>query len=155
MFIFHQIWTEFNEGGLADQDIGTVNFLPGMGGFMQSIIYGFAGIRLRPQALEFHNPMPPHGTTRIRLNGFKYLGNRLNIEIDEFRVVIVLVDTADEYPLVLKRNGTTYAREESLTRGNNVTFGQKNMCISDFMGLQNRVGRSGFCLAIFFYCPLE
>ena len=153
MFIFHQIWTEFNEGGLADQDIGTVNFLPGMGGFMQSIIYGFAGIRLRPQALEFHNPMPPHGTTRIRLNGFKYLGNRLNIEIDEFRVVIVLVDTADEYPLVLKRNGTTYAREESLTRGNNVTLGPTKYVYFPFNGPTTRVGRSGFFLGNIFYCP--
>ena len=32
----------------------------------------------------------------------------------------------------------------------------KNMCVSDFMGLQNRVGRSGiFFFAIFFYCPLS
>jgi trehalose/maltose hydrolase-like predicted phosphorylase len=89
-----------------------------MGGFLQSIIYGFAGIRLRPQALEFHNPKPPYGTTRIRLKGFKYLGTRMNIDIDEFRVEIVVLDPRGEYPLVLKRNSTNYAQEESLTPGN-------------------------------------
>ena len=30
---------------------------------------------------------------------------------------------------------------------------QKYMCVSDHMGLQNRVGRSGFFFAISWYCP--
>ena len=30
---------------------------------------------------------------------------------------------------------------------------KKNMCVSDHMGPHNRVGRSGFFFAIFFYCP--
>ena len=30
---------------------------------------------------------------------------------------------------------------------------KKNMCVSDHMGIQNRVGRSGFFFAIFLYCP--
>ena len=111
-----QIWTEFNEASPADQLRGSVNFLPGMGGFLQSIIYGFAGIRLRPQALEFHDPKPPYGLTRIRLNGFKYLGTKMNIDIDEFRVEIY-VEHVGDYPLVLKKNDTNLAVEESLTEG--------------------------------------
>ena len=59
VFYPFQIWTEYNERSSADQDIGTVNFLPGMGAFLQSIIYGYAGIRIRPEALEFHDPQPP------------------------------------------------------------------------------------------------
>lgn len=56
-----QIWTEYNERDIKDQETSTVNYLPGMGGFLQSIIYGFAGIRIRPEMLEFHHPVPPPG----------------------------------------------------------------------------------------------
>jgi len=87
-----------------------------MGGFLQSIIYGFAGIRLRPQALEFHNPKPPYGVTRITLNGFKYLGTRMKIDIDEFRVEIYIEHTGD-YALVLRKNDTHSPTEETLNQG--------------------------------------
>ena len=54
-----QVWSEYNEQSEADQRESTVNFLPGMGGFLQSLIYGFAGVRVRPEFLEFHDPTPP------------------------------------------------------------------------------------------------
>ena len=59
--ILFQIWTEYNERDINDQEKGTVNYLPGMGGFLQSLLYGFAGIRIRPEMLEFHHPEEPPG----------------------------------------------------------------------------------------------
>ena len=41
------IWSEYIEDLSTPQDERAVNFLPGMGGFLQSLIYGFAGVRVR------------------------------------------------------------------------------------------------------------
>ena len=64
MFFVSKVWTQYNERSISDQEVGSVNFLPGIGGYMQSLVYGFAGVRIRPEFLEFHNPQPPPGTTR-------------------------------------------------------------------------------------------
>jgi len=69
-----KIWTEYNERNWEDQETGSVNFLPGMGGYLQSIVYGFAGVRIRPESMEFHHPMPPPECNSIILTGFQYLG---------------------------------------------------------------------------------
>ena len=50
-----------------------------MGGFLQSIIYGFGGLRIRPEILEFHNPTPTPQSNWLRIKGFQYLG-RSNTE---------------------------------------------------------------------------
>ena len=72
-----KVWTEYTEFSQEDMDEGTVNFLPGMGAFLQSIIYGFIGIRIRPEMIEFHNPMPPpgnnHSVNCMSLPGIKHL----------------------------------------------------------------------------------
>ncbi len=58
-----QIWTEYTERTWQDQLEGSVNYLPGMGAFLQSLVYGFAGVRLRPEFMEIHNPkLPPDCT---------------------------------------------------------------------------------------------
>ena len=110
-----QVWTEYNERSLEDQMVGAVNFLPGMGGFLQSLIYGFAGLRIRPEFLEFHHPYPPPGTTRLRLRGFQYLQANMTIEISQSQVTLEIISIG-EFPLVLKRNDTSQV-EESLTPG--------------------------------------
>ena len=74
LFSHPQVWREYPDGG-------TVNFLPGMGGFLQSIIYGYGGVRIRPEMLEFHNPMPPDGLEGLRFHGFHYLGANMTITI--------------------------------------------------------------------------
>ena len=111
-----KIWTETSEGSAADQLSGNVNYLPGMGGFLQSIIYGFAGVRIRPEMLEFHNPMVPPGAASLKMIGFHYLGANMTIEITTERVVIVVHSEAD-HPLRLRRNDTQ-GREENLPPGN-------------------------------------
>lgn len=97
--------------------MGSVNFLPGMGAFLQSIIYGFAGIRIRPDRLEVHNPVPPPGATRLLLHGFQYLQSNLSFVIEAERTTIEATFVSSTYPLILRRNETS-AVEETITTGN-------------------------------------
>ena len=64
------IWSEYIEDLSTPQDERAVNFLPGMGGFLQSLIYGFAGVRVRPEMIEFHNPTPLPQCSYLRLYDF-------------------------------------------------------------------------------------
>ena len=97
-----------------------MNFLPGMGGFLQSIIYGYAGLRIRPESLEFHQPDVPDGLEGLRLHGFHYLGSNLTITIygSSPRRVEILVNKVGDWPLVLVKNHT-YGKggEESMRQG--------------------------------------
>lgn len=66
---FLQIWTE-NAQGFQ----GAVNFITGMGGFLQSILNGYFGIRVRRDKFEFKpNPIPNSDSYTIR--NMRYLGN--------------------------------------------------------------------------------
>ena len=84
-----------------------------MGGFMQSVVYGYAGIRIRPTQLEFHNPLPPPGCSKTWLRGLKYLGTNMTILIDSTasKVTITIHSINSELPLVLRRNGTSSVEE--------------------------------------------
>ena len=113
-----QIWTEYTERNPSDQSVGNVNFLPGMGAFLQSVIYGFAGLRIRPDKLEVHNPTPPPGAREIKLRNLYYLGTNMTLTVtDDTTTVDVISSSARQpMPLVLRRN-VSGAVEESLTPG--------------------------------------
>jgi len=100
----------------TDQNVGNVNFLPGMGAFLQSVIYGFAGFRIRPDKLEIHNPTPPPGTNQIKLINFYYLGSNMTFTVMADTTTIQVLRTNPAQPLILRRNATG-AVEESLTSG--------------------------------------
>ena len=100
----------------TDQNVGNVNFLPGMGAFLQSIIYGFAGFRIRPDKLEIHNPTPPPGSNEIQLINFYYIGTNMTFTITEDTTTIEILKTSSTQPLILRRNATG-AVEESLSAG--------------------------------------
>jgi len=112
-----KIWTEYKEQSPSDQNVGNVNFLPGMGAFLQSIIYGFAGFRIRPDKLEIHNPIPPPGANQIRLINFYYLGSNMTFTITAEKTTIEVIKIYPKYALILRRN-VSGAQEESMTAGN-------------------------------------
>ena len=112
------MWTEYSSGFSDSSTDNTVNFLPGQGAFIQSLVYGFAGVRIRPEMLEFHHPTPPPGSSLLRLHGFQYLGSNLTFTIySTGRVEIEVHDVSSEYNLVLKRNDSRNGAEESLNPG--------------------------------------
>jgi trehalose/maltose hydrolase-like predicted phosphorylase len=66
------VWQETPHGG-------AVNFLTGAGGFLQSLIFGYGGLRLSEDALLLRPPHPPGNATSVGLHGVDYLGVPLAI----------------------------------------------------------------------------
>lgn len=57
------VWNEYVD------DNGASNFITGAGGFLQLILFGYAGIRLNTDSLTIKNPMLPPYTNKLKLNG--------------------------------------------------------------------------------------
>jgi len=93
-----------------------------MGAFLQSLVYGFAGLRIRPDQLQVFNPILPPGATTLSLYGLKYLGTNFTFLIEkfgtngQFKITIQVYDVNPAQALVLRQN-TTNSVEESLTTG--------------------------------------
>ena len=57
-------------------------FLTGSGGYLQSLIYGFSGLRIRETGLiEAYAPVLPPGWKSLTLRNLSFRGQRLNIRI--------------------------------------------------------------------------
>lgn len=64
------VWNEYMDG-IED---GANNFITGAGGFLQLIINGYAGIRIKPDSLTIEKVALPPNATKLKLNGlFNYL----------------------------------------------------------------------------------
>ena len=75
------VWQETPHGG-------AVNFLTGAGGFLQSVIFGYGGLRLSDDALVLHPPQPPGNATSVGLHGVDYLGVPLAITTTKDEVTV-------------------------------------------------------------------
>jgi len=96
-----KIWTEIPGGG-------EVNFITGAGGFLQSMIFGYIGIRLQMESLHF-DPVLPDETTKVELTGITYLGNKINLEYDLVNTVVEVTSQFKEYKkLVLAKQGKKF-----------------------------------------------
>uniref|UniRef100_A0A8C5IUE8 Protein-glucosylgalactosylhydroxylysine glucosidase n=1 Tax=Junco hyemalis TaxID=40217 RepID=A0A8C5IUE8_JUNHY len=78
-----KVWVENADGS------GAVNFLTGMGGFLQVVLFGFTGFRITRSGLLF-DPVFPNGITKLQLSSISYLGNRLEVTItrEEIRMAV-------------------------------------------------------------------
>jgi hypothetical protein len=57
-------------------------FLTGSGGFLQNLIYGFSGLRIRePGLVEAYAPVLPASWTSLTLRNLSFRGQRLDIRI--------------------------------------------------------------------------
>jgi hypothetical protein len=57
------------------------NFITGAGGFLQSLINGYGGIRLHFNHMSITNFYVPRNSGSLRLNGITYLNNQFSLEI--------------------------------------------------------------------------
>ena len=69
-----QVWTEHINRK------GAVNFITGAGGFLQAVVYGYGGFRLRENRLDFH-PTLPRGCSKLTIHGVHYMGNKIEFVI--------------------------------------------------------------------------
>ncbi|KAM5186094.1 LOW QUALITY PROTEIN: protein-glucosylgalactosylhydroxylysine glucosidase [Callospermophilus lateralis] len=71
-----KVWTENADGS------GAVNFLTGMGGFLQAVLFGSTGLRVTKAGMTF-DPLCPAGVSGVCVSGVSYQGNKLNFVISE------------------------------------------------------------------------
>ncbi|XP_029378965.1 protein-glucosylgalactosylhydroxylysine glucosidase [Echeneis naucrates] len=121
-----QVWSESSDGS------GAVNFLTGMGGFLQAVLFGYTGFRVQKECLAF-SPLLPSDISELCIRGVNYLGNQMDWLLRRDEVCIILREwantdgTANAYNLqvVLKASGTKYP----LTPGKPVTFPREPGCV--------------------------
>lgn len=69
------VWTEGADGG------GAVNFITGAGGFLQSVLFGYGGLRLHGNNQLQFNPRLLPGATQLNFTGVDYHGNSIDFSI--------------------------------------------------------------------------
>lgn len=75
------VWKERVSGG-------HLNFITGAGGFLQTFIQGYAGLRWREQALFFQPQRPPPGSATVTLRGVSVASATLDVELSSDGVVV-------------------------------------------------------------------
>ncbi|KAI4903123.1 hypothetical protein NFI96_015696 [Prochilodus magdalenae] len=100
-----QVWSESSDGS------GAVNFLTGMGGFLQAVLFGYTGIRIQKDCLCFA-PLVPDEVAVLSVKGVTYLGNKLDMLVEKQEVSVAVrkqEDAGSEEPccleIVLKSSG--------------------------------------------------
>ena len=81
---YHQpfyMWTENVNG------TGAVNFITGMGGFLQGVIFGYFGTRTKLDRMEF-DPVLPDNVSSMNLTGLDYFGAVIDISVDQETVIL-------------------------------------------------------------------
>ena len=97
------MWTENILG------TGAVNFLTGMGGFLQGVLFGYLGIRTRLDRMDF-DPKIPLGCSSINATGINFHGAVLNIKVEEEFVTLGIEDAGNGLEIV--QDGETVAVNE-------------------------------------------
>ncbi|KAK7482442.1 hypothetical protein BaRGS_00026259, partial [Batillaria attramentaria] len=115
------VWTEKQTG------IGASNFITGMGGFLQAIMFGYAGLRVELEKLTFR-PLLPLNITRLTFTGIKYLASTFDIVIMEQKILLAVRNTSPDFPLQLmtEKAGTTWV----LVKGMELSFDREPFEIS-------------------------
>ncbi|NXQ32374.1 PGGHG glucosidase, partial [Alaudala cheleensis] len=86
-----KVWVENSDGS------GAVNFLTGMGGFLQVILFGFTGFRITRPGLLF-DPAFPDDINQLKVSSVSYLGNKLDITITREEISMEVTETSQEPP---------------------------------------------------------
>lgn len=114
-----QVWSESSDGS------GAVNFLTGMGGFLQAVLFGYTGFRVQKAFLAF-SPLLPNDISELCIRGVNYLGSQMDWLLRKEEVCIILREQSGtagntkphNLQVVLKASGTKIP----LTPGQPVTF---------------------------------
>uniref|UniRef100_H3BDF9 Protein-glucosylgalactosylhydroxylysine glucosidase n=1 Tax=Latimeria chalumnae TaxID=7897 RepID=H3BDF9_LATCH len=110
-----KIWTECSNGS------GAVNFLTGMGGFLQAVLFGYTGFRITKVCLYF-DPMLPEDIRELKIIGVHYLGNKLDFTLTKDTVTVELTRIWVPQHSFLEIVLNASAKRFPLNEGHPVTF---------------------------------
>ncbi|CAK1544235.1 unnamed protein product [Leptosia nina] len=91
-----KIWSE-----LRRPDVGAVNFFTGMGGFLQALLFGYAGISVHLDKMVIAKPQLPPEATKFKIRGIKYLGAHLTLEMQVAGTTLSVTSLDDQWPLTM------------------------------------------------------
>ena len=91
LILSSKVWSEV-KGGL-----GSPNFLTGMGGFLQSILFGYGGLRLKPDSLEINPTLPPNCDS-MNFTGIDYMGNSLDLVVSDEKLLLTAFSEGSSSP---------------------------------------------------------
>eukprot|EP00112_Aurelia_sp_Birch-Aquarium-sp1_P025643 Seg8630.1 transcript_id=Seg8630.1/GoldUCD/mRNA.D3Y31 product="Protein-glucosylgalactosylhydroxylysine glucosidase" protein_id=Seg8630.1/GoldUCD/D3Y31 len=95
---FH-VWSEIIGGK------GATNFITAAGGFLQAVMFGYGGLRLKSDGLHFRGQLPPK-VSKMSFDGLDYQGNAIDIYITEDNLMLnVTQQSATAKKLVLLERG--------------------------------------------------
>lgn len=89
------VWTEGADGG------GAVNFITGAGGFLQSVLFGYGGLRLLDYKHLQFKPMLLPGGTQVKFVGIDYHGNSIDFVTGSSQSQITVTSRAQSAPVLL------------------------------------------------------
>ncbi|KAG4071845.1 hypothetical protein HA402_006006 [Bradysia odoriphaga] len=96
------VWNEVIQG-----EKGATNFITGSGGFLQTVLNGYAGIKMFIDRLEIRNPRLPLMTDKLSISAIKYMGSSLEINICKNDTHIRCLGSNEDVPLqIIYPNGT-------------------------------------------------
>jgi len=95
------VWRETPNGGVA-------NFLTGAGGYLQTLAFGYPGLRINDNAMSLNPYMLENGNI-VTIRGMNYLGNRLTISYTTQSISVTLqsiMNNEEEFNQVYNKNTT-------------------------------------------------
>uniref|UniRef100_A0A672GNN8 Protein-glucosylgalactosylhydroxylysine glucosidase n=1 Tax=Salarias fasciatus TaxID=181472 RepID=A0A672GNN8_SALFA len=103
-----QVWSESSDGS------GAVNFLTGMGGFLQAVLFGYTGFRLVIKECLAFSSLLPENISELCIRGVNYLGQQMDWLLRKEEICIILREQPDgvgntkpeNLQVVLKTSGT-------------------------------------------------
>ncbi|XP_053740952.1 protein-glucosylgalactosylhydroxylysine glucosidase isoform X1 [Synchiropus splendidus] len=102
-----RVWSESPDGS------GAVNFLTGMGGFLQAVVFGYTGFRVLKDCLAF-SPILPDGIGALCVRGVSFLGRQLDWLLRKDDVCIIMREQTSitdmvqpcDLQVVMQKSGT-------------------------------------------------
>ena len=91
------VWSE-----VVKEETGASNFITGAGGFLQTILNGFSGIRLHLDKLEIRNVRLPPNTSRLIVKGISYLGSQFLLKHSDEGTTLKCIRASVKIPLSIE-----------------------------------------------------
>lgn len=97
-----KVWSEVPPG-----QPGATNFITGAGGFLQSVINGYGGIRLHFDRLTITNFFPTPQASALEFKGITYLSNRFKLRIvgEQATITMLEIEPTRRIKATLKQTG--------------------------------------------------
>lgn len=86
-----------------------MNFITGVGGFLQALFFGYSGLRLNVETLTIDGDVPlPPNTTYLYLHQIKYLETSISLNYTQNAIQLRVSCVNEKLPLELKTKDGSY-----------------------------------------------